>query len=157
MKLLWTSSRIEKLLYIYWISSSLTYSYGGNCTWDNDGISRCVMLWISPAGCCARVTIDWNIIFWIWIDWNDGDWLNVFSEDKFFNLNVKCNQLLSADINLHNRMCRISCECDCNLQSLTHHFNESIIIINTSCVVLWMSIELLDSSKIVIALPDICS
>ena len=105
VKLLSTSSWIEKTT-VY----KLNIIFLKKCTWDNDGISRCVMLWISPAGCCARVTIDWNIIFWIWINWNDGDWLNVFSEDKFFNLNVKCNQLLSADINLQNTMCRKWCE-----------------------------------------------
>ena len=105
VELLSTSSWIEKTT-VY----KMNIIFLKKCTWDNDGISRCVMLWISPAGCCTRVTIDWNIIFWIWIDWNDGDWLNVFSEDKFFNLNVKCNQLLSADINLQNRMCRKWCE-----------------------------------------------
>ena len=88
------------ILYIYWIwSKTLLQKF----TWDNNWISRSVMLRISPAGCCARVTIDWNIIFWIRIDWNNGDWLNVFGEDKFFNLNARCNQYAISVANRTNR------------------------------------------------------
>ena len=100
------------------------------------------MLRISPAGCCARITIDWHVIFWVGIHWNNADWLNVFGEDEFFNLksfwgwrkNWKLGDIWK-----------------------TNHFNESVIIVNTSCVVLRMSIEFLDCGEVVVVLPDVSS
>ena len=129
-------------------------------TWDNNWISRSVMLWISPTGCCARITIDCNIIFWVRINWNNADWLNIFGKDKFFDLNCNpINYAIHCDQWKQNPWWSRVLDFVSSKQLIgkTYHFNKSIIVIDSSCVVLWMSIEFLDSCEIVIAFPDVCS